>query len=55
MSLYGAINFETEKATLFVPRQNNMYRIWMTVLEKEDFQKKYDIETYYVDELNQWL
>ena len=55
VGLYGALNFETSKATLFVPRQSNLYKIWMTVLEKEDYEKKYEIETLYVDELQNWL
>lgn len=27
----------------------------MTVLSKEDFEKKYEIETHYIDELPEWL
>ena len=32
-----------------------MYKIWMTVLTKEDYEAKYEIETHYLDELEQWL
>jgi hypothetical protein len=40
---YGAINLETGEPILFVPRMNNLYKIWMTVRSKEDFQKKYEM------------
>lgn len=32
-----------------------MYKVWMTVLSKEDFQRKYEIETHYIDELEDYL
>ena len=32
MDLYGVIDFTEEKAILFVPRLNNLYKIWMTVM-----------------------
>ena len=35
MDHYGVIDFATEKAILFVPRLDNLYKIWMTVLTNE--------------------
>ena len=32
-----------------------MYKIWMTVMTKEDYQSKYDIEVRYLDELKEYL
>ncbi len=32
MDCYGIIDFENEKATLFVPNYDKFYQIWMTVL-----------------------
>ena len=40
---------------LFVPRMSNLYQIWMTVLTKEDFAAKYEMEIHYVDELQEYL
>ena len=55
MDLYGLVDFNQEKAILFVPRLDNMYKIWMTVMTKEDYQAKYDIEVRYLDELKEYL
>ena len=55
MDLYGLVDFNQEKAILFVPQLDNMYKIWMTVLTKEDYQAKYDIEVRYLDELKEYL
>jgi len=53
MDCYGVIDFANEKSILFVPNPNVFYKIWMTVLNKEDFQQKYPLidEIRYVDEL----
>jgi len=37
MDCYGAIDFDKEEATLFVPKMDNYYKIWMTVMKVEDF------------------
>ena len=44
MDCYGFIDFVEEKATLFVPEMDNLYKIWMTVLKPSDFAEKYEIE-----------
>jgi hypothetical protein len=41
MDCYGVIDFKNEKPILFVPEPNVLYKIWMTVHSKEDFEKKY--------------
>ena len=55
MDLYGLIDFNQEKAILFVPRLDNLYKIWMTVMTKEDYQAKYGLEVLYIDELQEYL
>jgi len=51
MDCYGKIDFVTEKATLYVPKLDNLYKIWMVVMTKEDYASKYDIEVKYISEL----
>jgi len=55
MDCYGIIDFKNEKPILFVPEPNVLYKIWMTVNTKEDFEKKYDIEVRYISELEEFL
>jgi len=43
MDCYGIIDFETETATLFVPKMDHSYKIWMTVLSTEDYKHKYSL------------
>lgn len=43
MDCYGALNFETGKATLFIPRLDAFLKIWMTVMDKEAYEKKYPL------------
>ena len=51
MECYGIIDFQAEKAILFVPKMDNLYKIWMTVMSKADFEEKYEMEVRYVSEL----
>ena len=55
MDCYGIIDFKNEHAILFVPTPNNLYKIWMTVHTKEDFEKKYEMEVRYTSELEEFL
>ena len=55
MDCYGLIDFIQEKAILFVPKMNNLYKIWMTVMTKEDFAAKYELEVRYIDELQEYM
>mmetsp|Transcript_40304 Transcript_40304/g.29711 ORF Transcript_40304/g.29711 Transcript_40304/m.29711 type:complete len:126 (+) Transcript_40304:191-568(+) len=52
---YGLIDFDKEKAVLFVPNLPKLLEIWMTVLRKEDYEKKYEMEVHLVDELKHYL
>lgn len=55
MDCYGIIDFNNKRPILFVPKPNELYKIWMTVLSREDFEKKYEIEIRYVTELEEFL
>lgn len=55
MDCYGLVDFNEEKAILFVPRLDNMYKIWMTVMTKEDYAAKYDLEVRYIDEMKEYI
>ena len=54
---YGVIDFETEKVILFMPRPDNLYKIWMTVMSKDDMQSKYPKidKIMYIDELKDYF
>lgn len=43
MDCFGIIDFVNEKATVFVPRLDNNYKIWMTLLTIEDYKKRYPL------------
>lgn len=51
MDCFGAIDLVNEKAVLFVPRQDEFYKIWMTVLSLDQYKEKYNLvdEIMYVD------
>ena len=50
------LDIDTGMPTLFVPKQSNLYKVWMTVLSKEDYQKEFEIEdVQYVDDMESWL
>jgi Xaa-Pro dipeptidase len=55
MDCYGLIDLAQEKAILFVPRLDNMYKIWMNFLTCQEMQDQYGIEVRYLDELNTTL
>lgn len=50
-AFYATINVETEKATLYYKPSPEIYKIWMTVLSKEQYIKKYELDTFVVDDL----
>ena len=43
MDAYGVIDFQNEKAILFLPKLDNYYKIWMTVLDLEGYKQKYPL------------
>lgn len=55
MDCYGFLDFQQEKAILFVPKLDNLYKIWMTVMTKEDYATKYEIEVRYIEELQEYM
>ena len=55
MDCFGVLDFQQEKAILFVPKLDNLYKIWMTVMTKEDYATKYDLEVRYIDDLPEYL
>ncbi len=38
-----------------MPKLDNLYKIWMTVMTKEDYATKYDLEVRYIDEMQEYL
>ena len=57
MDCYGAIDFEAEKATLFIPRLDEFLKIWITVMDKEAYEKKYPLidSVQYVDTMEEFF
>ena len=57
MDCYGVLDFVNEKSILFIPKPDPMYKIWMTVLNLEDFKKKYPLldEVRYVNDLEEYF
>lgn len=57
MDAYGAIDFANEKAILFLPKLDNYYKIWMTVLTVDEYKKKYSLvdEIMFVDQMDEYL
>ena len=43
MDAYGVIDFENEKAIVFMPKLDNYYKIWMTVLTTDEYKRKYPL------------
>jgi len=37
MDAFAVIDFNSEKLTLFLPKLDNYYKIWMTVLTTEEY------------------
>jgi hypothetical protein len=37
MDCYAVIDFDTEKCTVFMPKLDNYYKIWMTLLTVEEY------------------
>ena len=53
--VYGSIEPATGKTTIFVPKWDQMYKIWMTILEIEEFQKIYQVEVKYIPDMEQYV
>lgn len=57
MDAYGVIDFQNERATLFVPKLDNYYKIWMTVLDLDEYKKKYPLieDIQYTDSIEDFF
>lgn len=57
MDCYGIIDLETKKSTLFVPRYDDYYQIWMTLLSLDDFKTKYSTidDVLYVEDIEKYF
>lgn len=55
MDCYGFLDIGKEKAILFVPKLDNLYKIWMTVLTLEDYAAKYELEVRSLTELQEFM
>ncbi|GAX85630.1 hypothetical protein CEUSTIGMA_g13045.t1 [Chlamydomonas eustigma] len=56
-SWYGALNMQTGKSTLFMPRLPDSYAVWMGPLKSPEYYLgRYGVdEVLYVDEMSKWL
>lgn len=53
---YAAIEVTSGKAVLFIPKLDEAYKMWMTILSPEEMTQKHQIdETRYVDQLESYL
>ena len=55
MDCYGILDLHNDHAILFIPRLDNLYKIWMTVMTKEESAAYYELEVRYIDELDEFL
>ena len=55
MDCYAIIDFNNDKAILFAPRLNNLYKIWMTTMDAAQLSAHYGIETRYLDEMEAYI
>ena len=55
MDCYGLLDLHNDHAILFVPRLDNLYKIWMTVMTKEESAVHYELEVRYIDEMEATL
>jgi hypothetical protein len=57
MDAFGVIDFNTMKTTLFMPKLDNYYKIWMTVLTTDEYKNKYNAidEVLFVDQMEDYF
>jgi len=57
MDSFAVIDFTNEKTILFLPKLDNYYKIWMTVLTVDEYKKKYSLvdEIMFVDQMEEYL
>ena len=57
---YAIIDIEKSKSYLFIPKLDNQYKIWMTVMDQDDYRKRFfegisDVEVIYSEEIDSFL
>lgn len=52
---YAAIDVDTEEVTLFSTELDPIYRVFMTIYDKEEYSKRYNIKTLYTKEMEQFF
>jgi Xaa-Pro dipeptidase len=54
---FGILDFENDTSILFIPKYDKMNLIWMNILDKEGFKKKYPSieQILYVDEIEDYM
>ena len=57
MDSYALVDFANEKTILFLPKLDNTYKIWMTVLTLDQYKEKYTMvdDILYTDQLEQFV
>ena len=55
MNCYGYIDIGEERVVLFVPKMEEVNKIWMTVKSLEDFSAKYELEVRNVSDLKKFM
>jgi Xaa-Pro dipeptidase len=57
MDSYALIDFVNERTILFLPKLDNTYKIWMTVLNLEQYKEQYTMvdDIFYADQLEQFI
>jgi hypothetical protein len=51
MDCYLLLDLHNNDATLFIPKLDNLYKIWMNFLTKEQAANKYDLKVEYTEDL----
>ena len=53
---HAVISLQNKNVTLFIPRMDPTYKIWMKVMEEDDFKEIYpDFDILYNDQLEQFV
>lgn len=55
MDCYLIADLHNKKVILFVPQLDNLYKIWMNFITKEEYAEKYQIEVRHMHELEDAL
>ena len=53
MDCYALLDLHNDKIMLFVPKLDNLYKIWMNFLTQKDAEEKYEVPVFYMEELEE--